>query len=217
MMTEDDARQQLVDAMRALDARGLNRGTSGNLSLRFGSGMFVTPSGVTPDRLTPELMVFVDGDGSVAKGAARPSSEWRMHMGLYRRRADANAIVHCHARHATILACAHREIPPLHYMVAVSGGASVPVAPYATFGSEELAEGVVRTLDGRLACLMANHGLIALGPGLGMAMAIAEEIEEQAAVYCGTLAIGGPKLLDQAEMSRILTAFRQYGQRGGRD
>lgn len=216
-MTEDDARQQLVDAMRALDARGLNRGTSGNLSLRFGSGMFVTPSGVTPDRLTPELMVFVDGDGSVAEGSARPSSEWRMHMGLYRRRGDANAIVHCHARHSTILACAHREIPPLHYMVAVSGGASVPVAPYATFGSEELAEGVVRTLDGRLACLMANHGLIALGPGLGMAMAIAEEIEEQAAVYCGTLAIGGPKLLDQAEMSRILTAFRQYGQRGGRD
>lgn len=216
-MTEDEARQQLVDAMRTLDARGLNRGTSGNLSLRFASGMYVTPSGVIPDRLAPELMVFVDGDGSVAEGSARPSSEWRMHMGLYQRRADANAIVHCHARHSTILACAHREIPPLHYMVAVSGGASIPVAPYATFGSEELAEGVVRTLDGRLACLMANHGLIALGPGLEMAMAIAEEIEEQAAVYCGTLAIGGPKLLDQAEMDRILRAFRQYGQRGGRD
>ncbi|NIJ39702.1 L-fuculose-phosphate aldolase [Sphingopyxis panaciterrae] len=216
-MTEDEARQQLVDAMRALDARGLNRGTSGNLSLRFGAGMFVTPSGVTPDRLTPEAMVFVGGDGSVAAGAARPSSEWRMHMGLYRRRADANAIVHCHARHATILACAHREIPPLHYMVAVSGGASVPVAPYATFGSEELAAGVVETLDGRLACLMANHGLIALGPRLATAMAIAEEIEEQAAIYCGTLAIGGPKLLDPAEMERILGAFRQYGQRDDRD
>lgn len=216
-MTEDEARQQLVDAMRTLDARGLNRGTSGNLSVRFASGMFVTPSGVTPDRLTPDLMVFVGGDGNVASGAARPSSEWQMHMGVYRRRADVNAVVHCHARHSTILACAHREIPPLHYMVAVGGGASVPVAPYATFGSEELAEGVVQTLDGRLACLMANHGLIVLGPTLAAAMAIAEEIEEQAAVYCGTLAIGGPKLLDPAEMERILIAFRQYGQRDLKD
>lgn len=216
-MTEDEARQQLVDAMRTLDARGLNRGTSGNLSVRFASGMFVTPSGVTPDRLTPGSMVFVDADGRVAEGAARPSSEWRMHMGLYQRRTDADAIVHCHARYSTILACAHREIPPLHYMVAVSGGASVPVAPYATFGSEELAEGVARTLDGRFACLMANHGLIALGPGLPVAMAIAEEIEEQAAVYCGTLAIGGPKLLPGAEMERITRAFRQYGQRDSAD
>ena len=212
-MTEDEARQQLVDAMRTLDVRGLNRGTSGTLSVRFASGMFVTPSGVTPDRLTPGLMVFVDGDGSVAAGSARPSSEWRMHMGVYQRRADVNAIVHCHARHSTILACAHLEIPPLHYMVAVGGGPSVPVAPYATFGSEELAEGVVRTLDGRLACLMANHGLIVLGPQLPVAMAIAEEIEEQAAVYCGTLSIGGPKLLDPAEMERILAAFAKYGQR----
>lgn len=212
-MTEDEARQQLVDAMRALDARGLNRGTSGNLSVRFGTGMFVTPSGITPDRLTPDLMVFVDADGSVAPDAARPSSEWRMHMGLYQRRAEAQAIVHCHARHSTILACAHREIPPLHYMVAVGGGASVPVAPYATFGSDDLADNVAATLDGRRACLMANHGLITLGPSLPVAMAIAEEIEEQAAVYCGTLAIGGPKLLDRAEMGGILDAFGRYGQR----
>lgn len=212
-MTEDEARQQLVDAMRALDARGLNRGTSGNLSVRFGTGMFVTPSGITPDRLTPDLMVFVDADGSVAPDAARPSSEWRMHMGLYQRRAEAQAIVHCHARHSTILACAHREIPPLHYMVAVGGGASVPVAPYATFGSDDLADNVAATLDGRRACLMANHGLITLGPSLPVAMAIAEEIEEQAAVYCGTLAIGGPKLLDRSEMGGILDAFGRYGQR----
>lgn len=211
-MTEDEARQQLVDAMCALDARGLNRGTSGNLSVRFGAGMFVTPSGVTPDRLTAGAMVFVEADGSIARGAAKPSSEWRMHMGLYHRRADARAIVHCHARHATILACAHREIPPLHYMVAVGGGASVPVAPYATFGSDDLADNVAKTLDGRRACLMANHGLIALGPSLPVAMAITEEIEEQAAVYCGTLAIGGPKLLDNAEMARILGVFQRYGQ-----
>lgn len=212
-MTEAEARQKLVDAMRALDARGLNRGTSGNLSVRFGTGMLVTPSGITPDRLAPDTIVFVDGDGSIAPGVARPSSEWQMHQGLYRHRADAKAIVHCHARYSTILACTHREIPPLHYMVAVSGGASVPVAPYATFGSEELAAGVAHTLDGRFACLMANHGLIALGPSLAIAMAIAEEIEEQAAVYCGTLMVGGPKLLEPAEMERIIEAFKKYGQR----
>ncbi len=212
-MTEDAARISIVNAMRAMDARGLNRGTSGNVSVRFGEGMLVTPSGVTPDRLTPDLIVFMDAAGIPAAGSARPSSEWQMHFGLYRRRPDAGAIVHCHARHSTILACAHKEIPPLHYMVAVSGGASVPVAPYATFGAEELADAVARTLEGRYACLMANHGLIALAPGLPMAMAIAEEIEEQAAVYCGTLAIGGPQLLAETEMSRILEAFRGYGQR----
>lgn len=211
-MTEDEARQQLVHGMRALDQRGLNRGTSGNMSIRFASGMFVTPSGITPDRLTADLMVFVDADGE-ADGRTRPSSEWRMHWGIYQRRADAAAIVHCHARYATILACAHREIPSLHYMVAVSGGSSVPLAPYATFGTEELAANVVTTLDGRLACLMANHGLIAIGPTATTALAIAEEIEEQAAVYCGTLAIGGPQLLDEDEMGRIVSAFRQYGQK----
>ena len=212
-MTEAEARIALVEAMRTLDARGLNRGTSGNVCVRFGEGMLITPSGVTPDKLAPDLMVFVGSEGTVREGSARPSSEWQMHMGLLRRRPDVHAAVHCHARHATILACAHREIPPLHYMVAVSGGSSVPVAPYATFGTEELADAVADTLDGRNACLMANHGLIALGRTLGQAMAIAEEIEEQAAVYCGTLAIGGPRLLDETEMTRIVEAFARYGQK----
>lgn len=212
-MTETEARESIVQAMRTLDARGLNRGTSGNISVRFGNGMLVTPSGITPDRLTADMIVPVNGEGESPSDAARPSSEWQMHLGLYKRREDARAIVHCHARYSTILACAHREIPPLHYMVAVSGGSSVPVAPYATFGSEELAQSVSETLEGRYACLMANHGLIALAPSLPMAMAIADEIEEQAAVYCGTLTIGGAKLLDGAEMGRVLKAFSRYGQK----
>lgn len=213
MTTERQLREAIVETMRQLDARGLNRGTSGNVSARWESGMLVTPTGIVPDRLTPEAIVFVAADGTSPEGSLRPSSEWRMHKGVYTRRADAQAIVHCHARHATILACAGREIPSMHYMVAVGGGASVPLAPYATFGSDELACGVVDTLDGRRACLMANHGLIALGPDLRTALAITEEIEEQAAVYWGTLAIGGPTLLDAAEMQRILGAFAGYGQR----
>jgi L-fuculose-phosphate aldolase len=209
---EADLREQMVHVMRAMDARGLNRGTSGNVSARVGEAMLVTPSGVPPERLTPESMVRIEADGSVAPGALKPSSEWRMHYQLLRRRPDVGGVVHCHSRHATILACAGKPIPSLHYMVAVSGGSSVPVAPYATFGSIELADAVADTLAGRYAALMANHGQIVVAPNLNMALLIAEEIEEQAAVYCGTLAVGGPNLLDEAEMMRVLQQFRGYGQ-----
>ena len=214
-MAADEAalRRRLVEVMQAMEARGLNRGTSGNVSARLGEGMLVTPSGVPPERLTPESMVFIGGDEAIAPGQLKPSSEWRMHMGILRRRPDVGGVVHCHSRHATILACAGRPIPAVHYMVGVSGGSSVPVAPYATFGSEELAEAVVTALEGRYAALMANHGQIAAAPSLGMALLIAEEIEEQAAVYYGCLAIGGPNLLSEDQMAEIMTRFRGYGQK----
>ncbi|OYX68016.1 MAG: class II aldolase [Caulobacter sp. 32-67-35] len=213
-MDEGALRVRLAQVMKAMDERGLNRGTSGNVSARCGAAMLVTPSGVPASQLTPEQMVLVQPDGSTAPGALKPSSEWRMHQGLLDRRPDINAVVHCHSRHATILACAGRPIPAVHYMVAVSGGTSVPVAPYATFGSSELAEAVVEALDGRYAALMANHGQIVVAPSLDFALAIAEEIEEQAAVYWGTLAIGGPTLLAEDEMHTILQRFKSYGQRG---
>lgn len=214
MSAADEAklRDRMVEVMRAMDARGLNRGTSGNVSARFGDGMLVSPSGVPPERLKPESMVFVGADDSIPEGQLKPSSEWRMHMQILRRRPDVGAVVHCHSRHATILACAGRPIPAVHYMVGVSGGASVPVAPYATFGSEALADAVVAALDGRRAALMANHGQIAVAPSLSHALLIAEEIEEQAAVYWGCLAIGGPNLLSDDQMAEIMTKFRSYGQ-----
>ncbi|MFN3511781.1 MAG: class II aldolase/adducin family protein [Phenylobacterium sp.] len=213
MPSEAELRQEMVEIMVALEARGLNRGTSGNLAVRMGADMLVTPSGVTPARLSAGQMVRVRPDGTTDPGALKPSSEWRMHRGLLDRRPEANAVVHCHSRHATILACAGKEIPPLHYMVAVGGGASIPLAPYATFGSEELAEAVATALDGRSAALMANHGQVVVARSLRAALAIAEEVEEQAAVYWGTLAIGGPTLLDAAEMDRILERFGTYGQK----
>lgn len=212
-MDEGRLRARMAEVMKAMDARGLNRGTSGNLSARCGEAMLVTPSGVPPERMTGDQMVLVQPDGSTATGALKPSSEWRMHQQILNRRPDANAVVHCHSRHATILACAGREIPSMHYMVAVGGGSSVPVAPYATFGSAELAEAVVEALDGRAAALMANHGQIVVARNLDAGLAIAEEIEEQAAIYWGTLAIGGPKLLSEDEMNVILTRFRSYGQK----
>ncbi|WP_068874805.1 MULTISPECIES: class II aldolase/adducin family protein [unclassified Phenylobacterium] len=209
---ETRLRARMVEVMQAMEARGLNRGTSGNVSARLGDAMLVTPSGVPPERLTPEAMVLIGADDSVAPGQLKPSSEWRMHMQILRRRPDVGGVVHCHSRHATILACAGREIPAVHYMVGVSGGASVPVAPYATFGSAELADAVVDALQGRYAALMANHGQITVAPSLNAALLIAEEIEEQAAVYWGCLAIGGPNLLSEGQMDEILTRFQSYGQ-----
>jgi L-fuculose-phosphate aldolase len=213
MVSEADLRVGLTQVMKAMDERGLNRGTSGNVSARLPHGaMLVSPSGVPASRLAPEHMVVVQADGSTPADALKPSSEWRMHQQLLQARPDANAVVHCHSRYATILACAGRPIPPLHYMVAVAGGSDVPVAPYSTFGSAELAAGVVEALAGRYGALMANHGQIALAPRLDLAFAIAEEIEEQAAIYWGTLMIGGPILLSEAEMGSVLQRFAGYGQ-----
>ena len=206
-------RAGIVAVMQGMEARGLNRGTSGNVSARYADGMLVTPSGVAPDAMTPEMIVKLDAAGMPAAGALRPSSEWQMHFGILQRRPDVNAVVHCHSRHATILACAGKPIPPVHYMVSVSGKATVPLAPYETFGTPALAEIVADTLDGGYACLMANHGLVAVAPTLRQALAIAEDIEEQAAVYCGTLAIGGPSLLSVDQMAAIFRQFESYGQR----
>ena len=214
-VSEEKLRVGLARVMKAMDERGLNRGTSGNVSARLPAGaMLVTPSGIPASRLEPAYMVVVQADGSTAPDALKPSSEWRMHQRLLDARADINAVVHCHSRYATTLACAGRPIPPLHYMVAVAGGADIPVAPYSTFGSAELAEGVVEALAGRYGALMANHGQIALAPRLDHALAIAEEIEEQAAIYWGTLMIGGPTLLSEAEIGAVLERFAVYGQRG---
>lgn len=210
---ESTMRQRIVDAMRTLEARGLNRGTTGNISTRCGGGMLITPSGIPAERLTAEQIVYLDAQHAPREGSLAPSSEWRMHAGLLGARADVNAVVHCHSRYATILACAGKSIPPLHYMVGVSGRPDVPLAPYATFGSEELAANIAATMKAGYACLMANHGQIVAAPSLSRALAIAEEMEEQAAVYWGTLAIGGPRLLSEAEMADNFRQFGSYGQK----
>ena len=214
MRTEAEFRAEIVGVMAALQDRGLNRGTSGNVSVRLADGLLVTPSGVAPDALTPASIVRFDGEGRPQGSTWRPSSEWRMHAGVYARRPDVQAIVHCHSRHATILACAGRGVPPLHYMVSVSGRSDIPLAPYATFGTDELARHVAETLGPGYACLMANHGQIAAAASLDRALAIAEEVEEQAAVYVGTLQIGGPNLLDETQMAAVFAQFRSYGQPG---
>jgi L-fuculose-phosphate aldolase len=212
VLDEAAARDGLVAVMRRMHASGLNRGTSGNASIRVAGGMLVTPSGVPPDALTPEGIVYVADDGTVAQGGMRPSSEYRMHHFILRGRLDAGAVVHCHSRHATILACCGKPILPIHYMVLVARAPSVQVAPYATFGSEELARYVVETMGSGSACLMANHGQVTVGRTWQEALAIAEEVEEQAAVTYGAAMIGGARLLSGEELAATVEAFRGYGQ-----
>lgn len=210
---ETELRLGIVEVMRKLVARGLNHGTTGNVSARCGGGLLVTPSGIPPGRLTADNIVYLDGNGTPRPGEATPSSEWRMHARILRRRQDVNAIVHCHSRYATILACAGKSIPPMHYMVGVVGRPNVPLASYATFGTVELADHVADALGTGYACLMANHGLIVAAPSLSSALTIAEEAEEQAALYWGTLAIGGPTLLSDEQMNDNFRQFRMYGQK----
>lgn len=214
MSDGDDPRQALIDACLRTVAEGLNQGTSGNLSCRDGDGMLITPSGVPCDAMTPEDIVRIAGDGSW-QGGTKPSSEWRMHLDIYRSRAEAGAVVHVHSPHATALATLRRGVPAFHYMVAVAGGKDIRCAEYATFGTQALSEAMLRALDGRRACLLANHGQIAFGPDTGRALWLVGEVEALCRQYILARSVCEPVLLDDAEMARVLHRFRDYGQRTG--
>ena len=213
-----DSRQQVVDAIRSLVARGLTSGTSGNVSVHTGDGtMLITPTGVAPDRLAPEHVVYMKLDGEVGEDQLTPSSEWRMHADIYRNKPGLEAVVHCHSNYATILACAHKPIPPLHYMLAAGGSYEIPLADYATFGTQGLSDAALQALESSLACLLANHGQLTTGFKLDGALKLAELVEEIAHWYWGVLAIGAePKLLSNEQMDEVLTAFATYGQQAKR-
>ena len=202
----------LASCMQRIAAAGLSAGTSGNASARTPEGMLITPSGVEPARLHAGSQVHMRLDGTVIDGALEPSSEWRMHAAIYAAHRDAGAIVHCHSRHATALACCSRDIPAFHYMVAVAGGDSIRCAPYALFGSEELARHAVAALENRRACLLGNHGQIATGRTIDAALSLAIEVEELAAQYLLALSAGTPRILDVQEMADVLQRFAGYGQ-----
>jgi len=209
---DPQSRQSVVQAMRALVEKKLTAGTSGNISIRAGQGMLITPTGLAPALLLPEHIVAMSLDGQAAGDQLTPSSEWQMHADVYREKPDVNAIVHCHSPYATILACAHRAIPPLHYMVAGAGSYGIPLAGYATFGTRELSEANLRALAGSRACLLANHGQLATGQSLEAALKLAELVEELAHCHWGALAIGGPQLLGDEQMDAVMGAFANYGQ-----
>ena len=215
MSAEQALRESVIATALAMNSAGINRGKSGNVSTRLRregfDGFLVTPSGLPYAETTPEDIVAMTIQGE-ARGDRVPSSEWRFHRDIYASRSDAFAIVHTHAPFATSLACLHRAIPPFHYMVAVAGGADIRCAPYATFGTQQLSDNALAALAGRRACLLANHGMIALGASLSHALALAVEVETLAEMYWRALQIGEPIPLSGTEMAIVLEKFATYGQ-----
>jgi len=204
-------KQQLLNTARAMNEAGLNQGTAGNVSVRVPDGFLITPTGMLYDDCTFTDMVHMSMDGDVF-GSLKPSSEWRFHRDLYTSRSDAEAVVHVHSSFATTLACVGDDIPSFHYMIAVAGGKTVRCAPYYTFGTQELSDAVVDAMVDRKACLMGNHGMLAMGPDLKQALAMAVEVEKLCEIYWRVLQVGGGKLIGDKEMDHILKKFETYGQ-----
>lgn len=211
-MNDADVRKELIESCLEMNANGLNQGTSGNLSVRHEGGLLITPTGISYDALTPDDIVHVAMDGTWRHPLA-PSSEWRFHRDILLARPEVHAVVHAHPPYCTTLAIRHMAIPAVHYMIAVSGGDSIRCAAYATYGTEELSRNAVAALQGRTACLLANHGMIATGPSLARAMWLAMEVETLARQYFNTLLIGGPIILPPDEIDRVIGKLADYGLR----
>ncbi|MFZ1170198.1 MAG: class II aldolase/adducin family protein [Bradyrhizobium sp.] len=203
-------RQSIIDACREMNRLGINQGTSGNISLRHGDGMLITPTSTPYDTMLADQIVFMKLDRAPDAGQ-RPSSEWRFHGDILKARPEVNAVVHAHPPYSTMLAIMGKEIPPVHYMIACGGGDSIRCAPYATFGTEELSRHAVTALEDRSACLLAHHGLIAVGASLAKAMWLAVEVETMARQYHGCLQIGTPPHLSKAEIENVRARMAGYG------
>ncbi len=209
---ESVLRLALVAAARSLTTQGLNRGTSGNIGVRLNASFLITPSGAPTEMLLPETMVEMDFSGAVL-GVGKPSSEWRFHRDILMARSDIGAVVHTHSRYATAFACLQREIPAFHYMIARAGGDSIRCTPYAVFGSQALSDLALLALENRKACLLGNHGVIALGFDLADAMSMALEVESLCEQYWSALQVGEPNLLCAEQMQEVLEKFKDYGRR----
>jgi L-fuculose-phosphate aldolase len=206
-----EERRQVAEACRRLAAEGLVLGTAGNVSARSGERVAITPTGAALAELRPDQVTVVDLAGEVVDGELAPTSEIALHLGVYER-FDAGAVVHTHSPMATAIACVLDELPCVHYGMLMLGGA-VPVAPYATFGTPELAESVLTALEGRTAALMANHGAITHAADLAAAVELALLLEWACTVYWRASSLGEPRILDEAQQRDVIDAVvrRGYG------
>ncbi|HJE24226.1 MAG TPA: class II aldolase/adducin family protein [Methylorubrum populi] len=205
-------RQAMVDAMRRMLDLGLSQGTSGNVSVRAGNGFLVTPSGIPAEQLNPDDIVEMDFAGGYDHWLA-PSSEWRFHRDILAARSELGAVVHAHPPYATGFAICGREIPAVHYMIAMAGGPTIRCAPYAPYGTQRLSDLALEALESRSACLLANHGMIATGPNLSKAMWLAVEVEALCRQYALALQVGTPMVLSDAEVIETVERFKSYGPR----
>lgn len=203
-------RRQMIATCLRMTELGINHGTSGNISVRVDEGLLITPSGMAYDKIVPEDIVLLDHQGRY-RGRRLPSTEWRFHYDIMRHRQDVNAIVHNHAMHCTVLACLRMEIPAFHYMIAVAGGDTIRVAPYARFGTQALSDNALAALEGRKACLLANHGMIALGAELEAALNLAVEVENLASSYWRCLQVTRPAILTSGQINEVLERIATYG------
>lgn len=209
--SELSARSSIVAALQSMASLGINKGTSGNVSVRGEAGFYVSPTGIAYAGMTPDQIVHMSWDGS-HEGDILPSSEWRFHRDILQARPELNAVVHTHSTRATAVSILERDIPAIHYVVAAAGGNDIRCARYETFGTAELSRAVLVALQDRRGCLLAHHGSIACGVDLGQAMALAVTIEEMAALYLACLPLGEPPTLSDEEMARVLEKFKSYGQ-----
>lgn len=205
-------REDLVSTAKQMSSLGLTPGMSGNASVRSQAGILVTPSGMPYPELVGDDIVELKGDGSVKPGQRTPSTEWRLHHDILGARQDVHAIVHTHSLFCTTLSTLRQPIPAIHYMVALAGSDEIPCADYATFGSAQLALNAVTALRGADACLLANHGMVALGTTLARALRLAAEVETLAAQYWHAAQLGSPYVLDRDELVRVRERFAEYGQ-----
>ena len=203
-------RESLLNSMQALEELGLNRGTSGNASVRQKNNFLVTPSGIAVKDMTTSQMVEMDMQGAVIR-TGKPSSEWRFHRDIYLARPEVNAVIHTHSMFATTLACLQKEIPPFHYMIAIAGGSNIRCSKYQLFGTQALSNAAILALKDRRACLLAKHGMIAIGRDLAQAMDIAFEVEGLCEQYWRALQIGTPENLTLDEMDEVFEQFKGYG------
>lgn len=209
---EEALRKAIIAQCRFMNASGLNQGTSGNVSARCGDRMLITPSATPYDAMRSEMIAAMPLDGAGDwDGPLKPSSEWRFHLDILRARPEVGAVVHAHPTYCTALAMARREIPAAHYMIAAFGGSTVRCSDYETFGTEALSRAALKALEGRSACLLANHGMIAAGPSLDKAMWLAVELETLARQYCVALQIGEPVILSDDAIAETAKAFGSYG------
>lgn len=214
VMTRDERelREAIIAKCRWMNASGLNQGTSGNISARYKDRMLITPSATPYDAMKPEMIASMPLEGADGEwtGPLRPSTEWRFHLDIMRARPDAGSVVHTHSTYATVLAIARKPIPACHYMIAAFGGNDIRCAPYACYGTRELSELALAALEGRSGCLLANHGLIAVGPNLDKAMWLAVELETIARQYYLSIALG-PHILSDDEIAETAKGFASYG------
>jgi L-fuculose-phosphate aldolase len=199
-----------------MNASGINQGTAGNVSVRNEAGFLITASSLPYDRMQPGDVVQMYFDGSY-DGERRPSSEWRFHRDILTARADVDCVLHCHSTYATTLAVHHKTIPSFHYMTGFFGGTTIRCAAYATFGTQALSDAALEALDGRTACLLGQHGQIALGRSLAQALANAIEVEALARIYVQALTLGEPPILDDAEMARVIQQMKNMSYGGAPD